>query len=244
MKTRCTAFTLIELLVVIAIIAILAAMLLPALNAARGKAHNSSCFNQLKQMGTAESFYYQDYDSYLTPAQMSGIGYWSQLLYSYAPGIFTRTWNGQTLKGAIPLCPAGTAEHGQTYYTGVTANFASLGYGGYGHSKASGNWTGAGTANLYKIGSMKRPSRKLCIIDGYNYNAGGRNQVWDSAPHACTVRWTRHNAANPAANTLFYDGHVDSLAYIQGAWTTVEGTAQCYLRYYFQEKDEPLAGNR
>ena len=54
MKTRCTAFTLIELLVVIAIIAILAAMLLPALNAARGKAHNSSCFNQLKQMGTAE----------------------------------------------------------------------------------------------------------------------------------------------------------------------------------------------
>ncbi|NUQ01493.1 MAG: DUF1559 domain-containing protein [Armatimonadetes bacterium] len=64
---RRKGFTLIELLVVIAIIAILAAILFPVFAKAREKARQSTCQNNLKQIGVAIAQYTQDYDERLSP---------------------------------------------------------------------------------------------------------------------------------------------------------------------------------
>lgn len=72
-RTQRPGFTLVELLVVIAIIGMLIALLLPAIQAAREAARNTSCKNNLKQLGVAMHLYVASHKSF-PPGSALAIG--------------------------------------------------------------------------------------------------------------------------------------------------------------------------
>lgn len=90
-REKRNAFTLIELLVVIAVITILAAILLPSLAAAKQRALNIACQNNLKQLQLCWHLYVGDYNDYVAP---------NAFIYS-----FTSPTNGDYIK-QTSWCPS------------------------------------------------------------------------------------------------------------------------------------------
>ncbi len=202
---RTKFFTLIELLVVIAIIAILAAMLLPALNKARGQAMKAKCIANIKQVASYFLYYAEDNDGPLPSPYYSYGGNKTTQEWHYESYLYRQYFNKSGSGGPSTLfrCPV-SGPLIENEYAG--SSWVETTYGG--NSPAINGWvpdTPTSWAHVprgRKISQITNPSRGAMVVENYGHGITVQNS---------TVDRNRPNFVHDSlCNTAYFDGHADS----------------------------------
>jgi prepilin-type processing-associated H-X9-DG protein/prepilin-type N-terminal cleavage/methylation domain-containing protein len=224
-------FSLIELMVVIAIIAILAALLLPALNKAIGRARQTQCANNVRQLGIGLQQFVSEYHSYplsVDPefdnsSHPTNFNTWTEAI-EYQIACDDKRSNPSFRGKGVWLCPGVKSKGilGQSFNSygynayGIGVNSSSLGLGGH-----------YGFTHVLKAGQppiveppvnapeVINPTEMMAISDGFDGNGtqifSGQDLFWRHDSYTgfsdATPAKARHLAK---ANVVFCDGHVES----------------------------------
>ena len=246
-EARCV-FTLIELLVVIAIIAILAAMLLPALQQARDRAHSIACSNNANTLGKYGSLYSNDYSDWVNFAwRQNGStegysakehgGSWFAMLAPYAGW---RTSSSDTYRhyklAGVPhnsplACPGRPLlpEERDNLLGGAKIDFAP-------HQGAVGQrdrYRGSNRERRLKTIFLPKPTQSIFLIDAaqtrYPFYLNHKQETMSNSNSWRVV----HNGAT-SWNVLYFDGHVGAVK--RGWLISVTYPAKYGLPLWFTEK--------
>ena len=211
-------FTLIELLVVIAIIAILASMLLPVLGKAREQGRCTTCINNLKTMGAANTMYASDYHEYAVPGRIAGTysnnyTFFFVLLAKYGCD-WKSAYKGKTKrpKGTF-ACPS------EQFPFGDKPSERPYSYA-YTHYSVNRSFCGDSTkdpAIPKKINQITSPSVAWVFVDtgdGSNASLAQKTQLGYRHKGGLMVALpanNRYNQGNGTVNLTFFDGHCESM---------------------------------
>ena len=194
-------FTLIELLVVIAIIAILAAMLMPALQQAREKSRDTNCKNNLKQIGTMWSLYWNDYRGFCPGAGSNSKGdatcQWpANFLKDY--GNNTLDKSGTAKYNALYRCPSEPLINSWSY----AANYWVFPIHAYRVNKTDGYPTG-----ILNVFGLKYPALHIITSECEKGSVSSASTYDKTLPS-----WYRHSQYS--GNQHYLDGHVEGRTYL------------------------------